>query len=183
MSSFRFPHRSIPSSCFHIHFLGNRWDTMLMDVCDVRLDEGFRLTYGGLDFLALRSFSVSKPPSVAAVGNKIGVGKESDIYVVKDQAGEERVLKLHRSVLRISQQHGLCCHMIPIGLTAGSHLGWVGSRSGRSRTNGITWGRGVRRAGCTCPAWQRRRSLLSCRWVFGGVLCGMHCSDSLVGGL
>jgi RIO kinase 2 len=59
-------------------------------------DEGFRLTYGGLDWLSLRTFSKRKPASVAAVGNKIGVGKESDIYVVKGEDGVERVLKLHR---------------------------------------------------------------------------------------
>ncbi|ORY28011.1 RIO1 family-domain-containing protein [Naematelia encephala] len=58
--------------------------------------EGFRLTYGGLDYLALRSFSRRKPASVAAVGKKIGVGKESDIYLVKGEGGEARVLKLHR---------------------------------------------------------------------------------------
>lgn len=32
------------------------------------------------------------------MGNKIGVGKESDIYVVKGEDGTERVLKLHRCV-------------------------------------------------------------------------------------
>ncbi|KAK1923118.1 putative Rio2p serine kinase [Papiliotrema laurentii] len=58
--------------------------------------EGFRLTYGGLDWLSLRTFSKRTPASVAAVGNKIGVGKESDIYVVKGEDGVERVLKLHR---------------------------------------------------------------------------------------
>jgi len=61
-------------------------------------DEGFRLTYGGLDWLSLRTFSNRKPASVAAVGSKIGVGKESDIYVVKGEDGVERVLKLHRYV-------------------------------------------------------------------------------------
>jgi len=57
------------------------------------------LTYGGLDWLSLRTFSKRKPASVAAVGNKIGVGKESDIYVVKGEDGVERVLKLHRYVV------------------------------------------------------------------------------------
>ena len=60
------------------------------------IDEGFRLTYGGLDYLALRAFSRRKIPSVGSVGQKIGVGKESDIYLVKDDQGEERVLKIHR---------------------------------------------------------------------------------------
>ena len=61
------------------------------------LDDGYRLTYGGYDYLALRA--LSKRDSVTAVGNQIGVGKESDIYVVTNAEGEERVLKLHRSVL------------------------------------------------------------------------------------
>lgn len=56
------------------------------------------MTYGGLDWLSLRTFSKRTPASVAAVGNKIGVGKESDIYVVKGEDGVERVLKLHRYV-------------------------------------------------------------------------------------
>jgi RIO kinase 2 len=46
--------------------------------------------------LALRTFSRRKLPSVSAVGKKIGVGTESDIYLVKGEGGEERVLKLHR---------------------------------------------------------------------------------------
>ncbi|OWT36384.1 RIO kinase 2 [Cryptococcus neoformans] len=58
--------------------------------------DGFRLTYGGLDYLALRTFSRRKPPSVHSVGTRIGVGKESDIYVVADERGEKRVLKMHR---------------------------------------------------------------------------------------
>jgi RIO-like serine/threonine protein kinase len=38
-------------------------------------DDGYRLTYGGYDYLALRTFS--KRDTVHAVGNQIGVGKES----------------------------------------------------------------------------------------------------------
>ncbi|KIM32715.1 hypothetical protein M408DRAFT_185573 [Serendipita vermifera MAFF 305830] len=56
--------------------------------------DGYRLTYGGYDYLALRA--LSKRDTIAAVGNQIGVGKESDIYVVSDPEGEERVIKLHR---------------------------------------------------------------------------------------
>ncbi|TYJ53897.1 hypothetical protein B9479_005446 [Cryptococcus floricola] len=58
--------------------------------------DGYRLTYGGLDYLSLRTFSRRKLPSVHSVGSKIGVGKESDIYVVASEEGEKRVLKLHR---------------------------------------------------------------------------------------
>ncbi|CUS13332.1 unnamed protein product [Tuber aestivum] len=56
--------------------------------------DGYRLTYGGLDYLALNTFSKRK--SVYSVGNQIGVGKESDIYVVADETGTQRVLKIHR---------------------------------------------------------------------------------------
>ncbi|KAJ3103417.1 Kinesin-associated protein 3 [Phlyctochytrium planicorne] len=56
--------------------------------------EGYRLTYGGYDYLALRSFS--KRGSIHSVGNQIGVGKESDIYIVANENGEQMVLKLHR---------------------------------------------------------------------------------------
>lgn len=38
-------------------------------------DDGYRLTYGGYDFLAMRA--LSKRDSMHSVGNQIGVGKES----------------------------------------------------------------------------------------------------------
>ncbi|KAG8772255.1 Serine kinase, partial [Serendipita sp. 397] len=56
--------------------------------------DGYRLTYGGYDYLAIRT--MSKRDTVAAIGNQIGVGKESDIYVVSNAEGEQMVLKLHR---------------------------------------------------------------------------------------
>ncbi|PPQ71342.1 hypothetical protein CVT24_012083 [Panaeolus cyanescens] len=56
--------------------------------------DGYRLTYGGYDYLAMRA--LSKRDSMHSVGNQIGVGKESDIYVVADSEGNEMVLKLHR---------------------------------------------------------------------------------------
>ncbi|KAJ1571323.1 hypothetical protein NDA12_006486 [Ustilago hordei] len=56
--------------------------------------DGYRLTYGGYDYLALRAFS--KRDSVAAVGRRIGVGKESDIMIVSSPHQEQRVLKIHR---------------------------------------------------------------------------------------
>jgi RIO kinase 2 len=37
-----------------------------------------------------------KRKSAYSVGNQIGVGKESDIYVVADETGTQRVLKIHR---------------------------------------------------------------------------------------
>ncbi|KAK0527987.1 Serine/threonine-protein kinase rio2 [Tilletia horrida] len=61
--------------------------------------DGYRLTYGGLDFLALRT--LVKNDAVHAVGQQVGVGKESDIYIVTgpsltDGEPEKRILKMHR---------------------------------------------------------------------------------------
>lgn len=44
------------------------------------IDEGFRLTYGGYDYLALHTFALRG--SVEGVGRQIGVGKEADVYLV-----------------------------------------------------------------------------------------------------
>lgn len=87
------------------------------------VDEGYRLTYGGYDFLACRTFA--KRDTIYSVGNQIGTGKESgkflkswpmqglskkrdthacicrlcrmiDIYVVADDDGAQSVMKIHR---------------------------------------------------------------------------------------
>ncbi|KAB8073994.1 Rio2, N-terminal-domain-containing protein [Aspergillus leporis] len=56
--------------------------------------DGYRLTYGGLDYLALNAHQKQK--CVYSVGNQIGVGKESDIVVVANHQGTQRILKIHR---------------------------------------------------------------------------------------
>jgi len=56
--------------------------------------DGYKLTYLGYDFLALKTFRERNV--VSGVGRKIGVGKESDIYVVINEEGEQLCLKLHR---------------------------------------------------------------------------------------
>ncbi|KAK2792730.1 hypothetical protein FQN52_002792 [Onygenales sp. PD_12] len=56
--------------------------------------DGYRLTYGGLDYLALHTHQKQK--SIYSVGNQIGVGKESDIIVVAAADGTQRILKIHR---------------------------------------------------------------------------------------
>ena len=66
--------------------------------------DGYRLTYGGLDYLALHA--LQKNNVVYSVGNQIGVGKESDIFVVSDDKGEQRVLKIHR-LGRVSFKKGV----------------------------------------------------------------------------
>ncbi len=48
----------------------------------------------GLDYLALHTHSSRK--AVYSVGSRIGVGKESDIMIVADEKGTQRVLKIHR---------------------------------------------------------------------------------------
>jgi len=55
---------------------------------------GFRLTIMGYDYLALKA--LSSKGSVHGVGNMIGVGKESDVYVCSDENDEPQVMKLHR---------------------------------------------------------------------------------------
>ncbi|OAA32392.1 RIO1 family protein [Moelleriella libera RCEF 2490] len=56
--------------------------------------DGYRLTYGGLDYLALHTHASRK--DLYSVGTRIGVGKESDIMVVADETGTQKVLKIHR---------------------------------------------------------------------------------------
>ncbi|KAL4890192.1 Rio2, N-terminal-domain-containing protein [Aspergillus ambiguus] len=56
--------------------------------------DGYRLTYGGLDYLALNAHQKHK--CIYSVGNQIGVGKESDIVVVANHQGTQRILKIHR---------------------------------------------------------------------------------------
>jgi len=56
--------------------------------------DGYKLTYNGYDFLALRAL-VSKG-FLRGVGTRIGVGKESDIHVCEGADGEKYALKLHR---------------------------------------------------------------------------------------
>ena len=46
-----------------------------LHVAGTRQDDGYRLTYGGYDYLAIRA--MSKRDSVYSIGNQIGVGKES----------------------------------------------------------------------------------------------------------
>uniref|UniRef100_A0A7S1PIJ9 Serine/threonine-protein kinase RIO2 n=1 Tax=Percolomonas cosmopolitus TaxID=63605 RepID=A0A7S1PIJ9_9EUKA len=61
---------------------------------DSKFYDGYKLNYLGYDYLALNSFV--KRGTVVGVGGQIGVGKESDIFVVIDAEDTERVLKLHR---------------------------------------------------------------------------------------
>ncbi|XP_004586244.2 serine/threonine-protein kinase RIO2 [Ochotona princeps] len=56
--------------------------------------QGYRLTNAGYDYLALKTLSSRQV--VESVGNQMGVGKESDIYIVANGDGQQFALKLHR---------------------------------------------------------------------------------------
>ncbi|KAG9355086.1 hypothetical protein JZ751_001799 [Albula glossodonta] len=56
--------------------------------------QGYCLNYGGYDYLALKTLSARDV--ITSVGNQMGVGKESDIYIVANSEEEQFALKLHR---------------------------------------------------------------------------------------
>ncbi|EFW98716.1 serine/threonine-protein kinase rio2 [Grosmannia clavigera kw1407] len=56
--------------------------------------DGYRLTYGGLDYLSLHTHV--QRDVVYSVGHRVGVGKESDIVMVADPKGRQLILKIHR---------------------------------------------------------------------------------------
>jgi len=57
-------------------------------------NEGYRLTNLGYDYLALKA--LASRDIINSVGNQIGVGKESDVYIVANENDEQMILKLHR---------------------------------------------------------------------------------------
>ncbi|XP_074022523.1 serine/threonine-protein kinase RIO2 [Numenius arquata] len=56
--------------------------------------QGYRLTNAGYDYLALKTLSSRQV--IDSVGNQMGVGKESDIYIVANEEEQQYALKLHR---------------------------------------------------------------------------------------
>nr|CAG4648596.1 EOG090X04DJ [Polyphemus pediculus] len=56
--------------------------------------DGYRLTNLGYDYLALKT--LVKRNVLHSFGNQIGVGKESDVYVVGDSEENQLCLKIHR---------------------------------------------------------------------------------------
>ena len=56
--------------------------------------DGYRLTTLGYDYLAMRTFLARE--TIKAIGHQIGVGKESDIFLVEDNDNDVKVMKLHR---------------------------------------------------------------------------------------
>ncbi|KAL6114293.1 riok2 [Pungitius sinensis] len=59
-----------------------------------RAVQGYRLNNGGYDYLALKTLCAREV--LISVGNQMGVGKESDIYIVASPNDEQYALKLHR---------------------------------------------------------------------------------------
>lgn len=56
--------------------------------------DGYRLTNTGYDYLALKT--LCSQGLVYSVGNQIGVGKESDVYIAANEEGRDLVLKISR---------------------------------------------------------------------------------------
>uniref|UniRef100_A0A0G4F8L1 Serine/threonine-protein kinase RIO2 n=1 Tax=Chromera velia CCMP2878 TaxID=1169474 RepID=A0A0G4F8L1_9ALVE len=56
--------------------------------------DGYKLTYLGYDYLALKV--LVHRGKISGVGVRMGVGKESDIHLCKDEEGRVLILKLHR---------------------------------------------------------------------------------------
>lgn len=56
--------------------------------------DGYRLTNAGYDIMALHNLKSRK--LIAAIGDRIGTGKESDIYIAVHPNGQQIVLKFHR---------------------------------------------------------------------------------------
>mmetsp|Transcript_83828 Transcript_83828/g.98109 ORF Transcript_83828/g.98109 Transcript_83828/m.98109 type:complete len:463 (-) Transcript_83828:463-1851(-) len=56
--------------------------------------DGYSMKYAAYDYLAMRA--LSKRGAVTGVGSRIGCGKESDIILVQDEAGNDCVMKLQR---------------------------------------------------------------------------------------
>ena len=56
--------------------------------------DGYRITNSGYDILAL--WNLKQRGIISALGDQIGVGKESDVYIAASPEGKQLVLKFHR---------------------------------------------------------------------------------------
>lgn len=79
-----------------------------MKVCFIGplLVDGYRLTVLGYDFLALRALCTRGV--VGSVGNQIGVGKESDVYVGGDPERNVRLLVIKYFALNVESCFRIC---------------------------------------------------------------------------
>ncbi|KAL9061162.1 MAG: hypothetical protein Q9162_000307 [Coniocarpon cinnabarinum] len=75
-------------------------DSSIADLTEHLSDDGYRLTYGGYDYLALHA--LTRSDALQEVGSTMGVGKESDIILVTSPSPihatqhVEAILKIHR---------------------------------------------------------------------------------------
>lgn len=63
-------------------------------VRESKVYEGYRLTYHGYDFLALRT--LIRRGTITGAGRRLGVGKESDVHFCRGQDDEMLAMKIHR---------------------------------------------------------------------------------------
>ena len=79
---------------------------------EAQLYDGYRLTYLGYDFLALHA--LTQRGHLSALGHRIGVGKEADVYAATSPTGAPVVLKLHRlgriSFRRVKEKRDYLLH-------------------------------------------------------------------------
>jgi RIO kinase 2 len=61
---------------------------------DRRKYDGYRLTYMGYDFLAIKA--MLNRGSLCGLGRQIGIGKESDVFLAINEDGVQMALKIHR---------------------------------------------------------------------------------------
>jgi RIO kinase 2 len=78
----------------HKHISSLLRDKLLSHECKRSSWDGYRLTNAGYDVLALHN--LKQRGFVAALGQRIGTGKESDIYLAATPTGKQIVLKFHR---------------------------------------------------------------------------------------
>ena len=110
------------------------------------VDDGYRLTYLGYDFLALHT--LSKRSVVSGIGPKIGVGKESDIYHVTDENDGDYVMKVHRYVGMLAEE----CLSVVIAnsIALQMHIDWEEHRFDLLRIIGIILASDLLPLGCIC---------------------------------
>lgn len=86
--------KSVAYKFLHVKFIKNTLKKCLIINFIKFLDDGFRLTNAGYDYLALKV--LTQRGTISSFGNQIGVGKESNIYIVANDEETSLCLKLHR---------------------------------------------------------------------------------------